>query len=158
MDYWLFIVLIILLIYRDLLRPDFHIIVDNRWRSLTKFCNDFKRLYGNDASNYQRSTAIINDPAAHDRWNRTELYSNDHERSTLSKLSSAKAILGDPLCVVFPRRFFRAHSDPSQELLFDWWRRTAYNLMVVGSTPAPIVVSTLRQGDYTNCASLHPGV
>ena len=34
----------------------------------------------------------------------------------------------------------------------------AYNLMVVGSMPALIEVSTLRQGVYTNYASLHPGV
>ena len=33
-------------------------------------------------------------------------------------------------------------------------RRTAHNLMVVGSMPASIEVSTLGQGDYTNCASL----
>ena len=34
----------------------------------------------------------------------------------------------------------------------------AHSLMVVGSMPDPTEVSTLRQGDYTNCASLHPGV
>ena len=33
-----------------------------------------------------------------------------------------------------------------------------HNLMVVGSMPGPVEVSNLRQGDYTNCASLHPGV
>ena len=30
--------------------------------------------------------------------------------------------------------------------------------MVVGLMPNPIEVSTLTQGDYTDCASLHPGV
>ena len=30
--------------------------------------------------------------------------------------------------------------------------------MVLGSMPDPIEVSTLRQGAYKNCASLHPGV
>ena len=34
----------------------------------------------------------------------------------------------------------------------------AHNLKVLGSMPDPIEVSTLRQGAYTNCASLHPGV
>ena len=37
-------------------------------------------------------------------------------------------------------------------------RRRAHNLKVVGSMPDPIEVSTLRQDDYTKCASLHPGV
>ena len=36
--------------------------------------------------------------------------------------------------------------------------RTAHNQMVVGSMPDPIEASTPRQGDYTNCVSLHPGV
>ena len=31
-------------------------------------------------------------------------------------------------------------------------------LIVVGSMPDPIEVSTLRQAAYTNCVSLHPGV
>ena len=33
-----------------------------------------------------------------------------------------------------------------------------HSLMVLGSMPDPIEVRTLRQGAYTNCASLHSGV